>query len=735
MFFLRKIYILLIVGLTFALMSCSEEGNYEGLGSQSGGAVKLPTFSEKISAGGDHTCALSFDGGVTCWGRGDSGQLGYNKKEDSPFPVEVLDGNDPAVSLGGMIQISSGEAHTCALSSYSGVMCWGKGNFGQLGNNSFSDSPIPTSVVIPDENNINETVELIEITQISVGSYHNCALKSNGEVLCWGNGSAGQLGNNQSSDSSIPVTVMLVNENNNGRETPLSGIMQISSGYFHTCALRGDGGIFCWGAGSMGQLGDNQLIDSPIPVAVVVIDETNNNQEVALHEITQISVGSFHTCALKADEGVLCWGAGGAGQLGNNKSEKSPVPVAVMAIDEANSNEEIELSGVTQISVGHHYSCAVVEDDENIGTAFCWGEGSRGQLGRQLILSSPVALEVLTDSQVPLTHIKQVSTGNHHTCVLTDEAETGGRILCWGAGDNGRLGRGDAVNANDDSSFPVVVVKGPDIVTETPEDPGPTPGGTNPGEEIDPEEEEIDPEEEEVDPEEEEVDPEEEEADPEEEEADPEEEEADPEEEEADPEEEEDPILKKRRPILKKKLRIQIQQIRQIRMALRVELPLVEVRPVVTQVVRVRKKLWRIQQIRITFQVELPLVEVRPVVTQVVRVRKKLWIQIQQIQQIRMALRVELPLVEVRPGSNSGGTSTEEVVDTNPTDPTDPTDPNSTSGGTSTDGGTSGSNSGGTSTEEVVDTNPTRSDRSNRSDKSNRSNKSNRSDRSEWHFG
>jgi alpha-tubulin suppressor-like RCC1 family protein len=97
----------------------------------------------------------------------------------------------------GVVAISAGDEHTCALTTSGAAKCWGRGDYGQLGNGATSDSSIPVAVSGMSSG----------VVAISAGAFYTCALMTSGAAKCWGRGDNGQLGNGATSDSSIPVIV------------------------------------------------------------------------------------------------------------------------------------------------------------------------------------------------------------------------------------------------------------------------------------------------------------------------------------------------------------------------------------------------------------------------------------------------------------------------------------------------------------------------------------------------
>jgi alpha-tubulin suppressor-like RCC1 family protein len=280
-----------------------------------------------VSAGSVHTCALTSEGGVKCWGDNGSGQLGDGTTIDRHTPVDV------SGLSSGVVAISAGGYHTCALTSGGGMKCWGRNSFGQLGDGTYTKGLTPTDVSGLSSG----------INSISAGDNHTCALTSDGAVKCWGWNSSGQLGNGTTTDQNTPTGVFGLD----------NGITAISVGYQHTCALTIGGGVKCWGRNRFGQLGDGTIQRKTKPVNVC-----------GLSGVTDISAGGEHTCALTSDGAVKCWGYNINGQLGNGTTTNRNTPTDVIGMT----------SGIDSISAGSRHTCALTSE----GGVKCWGGGVLG---------------------------------------------------------------------------------------------------------------------------------------------------------------------------------------------------------------------------------------------------------------------------------------------------------------------------------------------------------------------
>ncbi len=293
-----------------------------------------------VAAGHLHTCVLTSEGGVKCWGLNESGQLGNGTMTDSSTPVDVVG------LASGVSAITAGGSHTCALTSGGGVKCWGYDIASQLGNGT-TNSSVPVDV----------SGLASGLSAIAAGAYHTCALTSRGGVKCWG--AAPGLGSGTMTDSSTPVDVSGLT----------SGIMAIAA-HLHTCALTSGGGVKCWGPNAHGKLGDGSKTNSYVPVDVSGLPSG----------VTAIAVGEHHTCAVTGGGAVTCWGYNGYGQVGDVSATESLTPIGVSGL----------ASAVSAIAAGSLHTCALT----GLGEVKCWGRNTYGQLGNGTRTNSRIPVEV-----------------------------------------------------------------------------------------------------------------------------------------------------------------------------------------------------------------------------------------------------------------------------------------------------------------------------------------------------
>jgi alpha-tubulin suppressor-like RCC1 family protein len=245
-----------------------------------------------ISAGDHHTCGVTTDSKVYCWGYNRFGQAGNGSTQVTIYPVQVT--NDLRAAT-----VSAGGHHTCTISNAGGAYCWGSNEMGQLGIGSDrAFSADPTAVVGG-----------AQFGMVDAGSDHTCAVDIALLAYCWGDNEFGQLGDqgvwrNGLAGPATPVRVF-----------NFENVESISAGTDHTCAINGNGRMWCWGRGTYGQLAIGTSSDHAV-AQPVVFQPGVQNQTDYLRFVKAATGGLTHACGL--GEGVVfCWGNGRRGELGS----------------------------------------------------------------------------------------------------------------------------------------------------------------------------------------------------------------------------------------------------------------------------------------------------------------------------------------------------------------------------------------------------------------------------------
>ena len=344
----------------------------------------------QISAGYQHTCAVTTTGAAKCWGLNGYGQLGDGTKTTRVVPTPVTG------LTSGVVSISAGYYHTCAVTTSGGVTCWGENDYGGLGIGNTTGSTVP----------VNVPGVAAGVAQVAAGHSYSCAVLATGDVKCWGANAYGQVGDNTLTNQLSPKTTLI------------SGVTQISTGHALTCAVTNTGGAKCWGLNNYGQLGDGTATTRKVPTDVQGL--TSN--------VAAIATGYTHACAVTTGGAAKCWGLNTSGELGDatfsNKS--SPVTVSGLA------------TGIASIATGYAHTCAVT----TAGGAVCWGYNVNGQVGNGTTGSyrnTPVAVSGLSQGVVAIT----ASSASYHSCVKTNT----GAAKCWGKNTDGELGNNSIANS------------------------------------------------------------------------------------------------------------------------------------------------------------------------------------------------------------------------------------------------------------------------------------------------
>lgn len=326
------------------------------------------------AAGYAHACVLGGAGDVRCWGKSDDYQVGqYLNVDDTAVAVPDIEGARA---------LAAGASHTCVLLASGAVRCFGR---------STPNSPRePTDVAA-----------LAKVTAITAGGLvgtedlaHTCAI-ADGVVKCWGYDKHGQLGlGTPSAGTDVPVAV-----------TGLAGatVTDVSAGGAHTCARTNAGAVKCWGSNRAGQLGDASLRDRATPGDVSALGSG----------VATVAAGGEHTCALTTLRTVKCWGKNNHGQLGNDSSVDSAVPVDVVG-----------LAGVRAIRAGGAHTCALVDD----GGLRCWGSNELGVVGNNGRSDALVPVPVEAYSVGRLGDVVSFAAGGRMSTATTRS----GKVYAWG---------------------------------------------------------------------------------------------------------------------------------------------------------------------------------------------------------------------------------------------------------------------------------------------------------------
>jgi alpha-tubulin suppressor-like RCC1 family protein len=375
----------------------------------------------QITAGWDHTCALTDAGAAYCWGSNTYGTLGNGSRTNSLTAVAVAGGlRFTAIVAGGW--------HTCALTGSGDAYCWGNNDKGQLGNGPVTSLPTISTVPVA-------VAGSLKFTSIAATWDHTCGLVASGAAYCWGTNDFGQLGNGTRTVSGVIGSATPV---------PVSGGLSftaLDAGGYHTCGIVIAGSAYCWGLNESGEIGNGLQganADAFVPTAVL-----------GGLKFSAIFTGAYHSCALTTDGSAYCWGSNLFGGLGNG-SATGPDNCPTYPNTGACSVKPVSVGGGAQYNVlalGGYHSCGLVTD----GIAYCWGANANGQVGNGSTLNWYVPAGVLGSANFPsfllFTSITAAST--NYTCGI---AKTGA-AWCWGRNDVGQLGDGTTF----DSLSPVAV--------------------------------------------------------------------------------------------------------------------------------------------------------------------------------------------------------------------------------------------------------------------------------------
>ncbi len=368
-------------------------------------ASAAAAYGTQVGTGSWFSCALH-DGRVQCAGFNQNGELGngtFGKPSARPSPVCEVPVDKEASSgckrpLEGVRSISVGASHACALKSGGEVLCWGFNGAGQLGDGTTKSRHYAVAVK-----------ELPRASFVSAGLFHSCAVAS-GKAYCWGDNREGELG------TRTPAEQMASARAVDGLTT---GVTRIAAGFHASCAIH-QGRVKCWGTNRHGGLGVpvnyGNWRANPEPQTVLGLDP----------DVSEISTGLYSACALTRGK-MQCWGYNGDGQLGDGTTRTRWKPQPVIGMSER----------VEALAASYLYSNCAVQSEK----LFCWGYNGWGNLGdgsrKNVLLPKFVAAGVSQVAAFGHWGEKGVLSYQQHACAVSSGAPG---IACFGSNTFGELG-------------------------------------------------------------------------------------------------------------------------------------------------------------------------------------------------------------------------------------------------------------------------------------------------------
>jgi cysteine-rich repeat protein len=333
-----------------------------------------------IATGGNHACGIAWDSSIECWGIGTNGELGdgLGATRGTPAPVSA-----PAGKATGWTSITAGGDHTCALRTDGGLSsmwCWGYNFSGQLGDGTTTTRLVPTlagsqawtqvrlspssygtCAIRSDQtgwcwgayasgpSSSSTPLEIIvgaKWSQLAVGNSHACGVKTDGTLWCWGKNVSGELG---TGPATVDGGLLWQGPKQVGT---LTTWLEVAGSDAFTCGRQSPGTLWCWGRNSSGQLGDGTTTPHNTPT------------QVGAQKWGAVTLGATHACGQQSGGLIQCWGANAVGQLGDGTTTAHLAPAPIPGV-------------WVSVSAGGYFTCATAVT----GQPSCWGQNTNGQLG------------------------------------------------------------------------------------------------------------------------------------------------------------------------------------------------------------------------------------------------------------------------------------------------------------------------------------------------------------------
>jgi alpha-tubulin suppressor-like RCC1 family protein len=349
----------------------------------------------KITNSNYFSIGIDNRGQVWGWGNNYNAQLGDNSTTNQCTPVSILGAKKTFCNVGVGYKFSFGIDYTGQ------VWSWGENNKGQLGVNSFVSYCTPVSILGAKKT----------FCKVIGGEWHALAIDHNGRVWSWGYNNYGQLGNNDTPNKYTPVSIL------GNKKT----FCNITGGFGITTGIDNHNQVWSWGDNSLGQLGDNTVINQCTPVLIAGVPKS----------FCKIANGLYHTTGIDNYGQVWSWGDNSSGQLGDNTVINQCTPVLIAGAPKS----------FCKIENGDYHSIAI----DKYGQVWGWGGNGYGQLGDNSITyySTPVAIQ----------GSPKLFCSIHGGVGYSIGIDNSGQVWGWGRNDVGQLGD----NTGDNKCTPVSI--------------------------------------------------------------------------------------------------------------------------------------------------------------------------------------------------------------------------------------------------------------------------------------
>jgi len=368
-----------------------------------------------LGLGTNHSCGVASNSTLWCWGSNEKGQLGIGvgtSGTGAKTTVPTLVGTDEDWTT-----VYGGPDHTCGVKSDKSLWCWGDNTSGQIGTGS-------SGGVVEEPKQVGSDTDWF---QVSLGGAHTCATKTDRSLWCWGYNVWGQLGigSIQSEPNPMPVNAVLDVTSEIEKDWT-----KVALGNHFSCATKTGGSLWCWGNGTLGEMGnDMSVAGNKNPVEVVGVDSWVN-VGASLNGTVVCGIQS----ATNGDRSLWCWGWGNKG-LGPTAGNSHPVPTKV----------EMQPTDLGGVLAGRSHMCVTTTFPP---VRWCWGSNEFGQLGNGEV--DTVVYEPTSFGVLKVYH--KLALGGNHTCLMEDH----GRLQCWGSNTYGQIGNGKS-GAEEMEPSPVLI--------------------------------------------------------------------------------------------------------------------------------------------------------------------------------------------------------------------------------------------------------------------------------------